>query len=309
MDKRQHKSVIVLDENMNVTQDYVLKEGEEVKIEKKNKTLTPKQKHFINRQNNFKKHCDNLGGYIHMIYCKNELLFNSINIDKANISRIIYLATYVDYDNRKEGLLCVRVKDNKLEPMNRKTMQVLLKLGDTAFKKFLSDVKNNNLMYEVDKKFYVNTEYFNKGEIINIDENKSYCRLFINPIRNLYEGCKPTKHKVLSSVYQLVPYIHIRSNALCLNPYEYNEEPEKMDSNTLCDLLNVGSDKGQRSRFIKELYTFTVTVNKKEYQLFSYVKVVSEKIDFYFVNPYVLYGGSDEKYMKQVAKDYFFKKL
>ena len=78
MNKRQYKSVIVLDENMNVTQDYVLKDDEEVKIEIKKKTLTPKQKHFLNKQSDFKNHCDNLGGYINMIYCKNEILFTML---------------------------------------------------------------------------------------------------------------------------------------------------------------------------------------------------------------------------------------
>lgn len=305
--KRQYNSVVTFDKNMNVIDDKVLKDNEEVIIRSKKKVRTPQQIHFLNQSNEFKKHCDSLGGYIHMIYCKNEILFNNVDIDKANISRIIYLATYIDYNNRKEGLLCVRSQHNKLEHMDKKTMQSVLKLGDTAFKKFIKDMKDNNLIYEVDKRFYINTEYFNKGNIEDMEDNKSYCRLFIEPIRSLYEGCKATKHKVLASIYQLIPYVHLRTNALCLNPNEVVEEPQKMDSKTLCDLLNIGEDKGQRSRFIKDLYSFTVDIKGKTYKLFSYVKIISDNRDFYVVNPYVIYMGNDIDYVKKVAKDYFFK--
>ena len=304
---RQQKSVITVSQNGYIESDRVIKDNEEVIIKDKGKKLTAQQIHFLNQSNEFKKHCDSLGGYIHMIYAKNEILFNDINIDKANISRIIYLATYMDYNDRMEGLLCVRSQHNKLEPMNKKTMQSVLKLGDTAFKKFLKDMKDNNLIYEVDTMYYVNTDYFNKGKIDNKDTDKSYCRLFIEPIRSLYEGCKPTKHKVLASIYQLIPYIHLRTNALCLNPNKVAKEPQKMDSKTLCDLLNIGTDKGQRSRFIKDLYSFTVDIKGKTYKLFSYVKIISDNRDFYVVNPYVIYMGNDVDYVKKVAKDYFFK--
>lgn len=307
--KRQHKSVVTFDKYMNVIDDRVLKDNEEVIIGKKKKEYTPQKIHFLNQSNEFKKYCDSLGGYIHMIYCKNEILFNNVDIDKANISRIIYLATYIDYNNRKEGLLCVRSKHNKLEPMDKKTMQSVLKLGDTAFKKFIKDMKDNSLIYESEKKYYINTEYFNKGNIEEVKENKSYCRLFIEPIRNLYEGCKITKHKVLASIYQLIPYIHLRSNALCLNPTEVGAEPQKMDSKTLCELLGMSTDRSQINKFIKDLYTFTVNIRGKEYKLFSYIKIVSDNIDFYFVNPYVIYMGNDVNYIKQIAKDYFFKRI
>ena len=309
---RQEDTILRIDKFGNITEDTVIKKDEDYKIIKNNKQLTPQQIYFLNQSNEFKKHCDSLGGYIHMIYCKNEILFNNVDIDKANISRIIYLATYIDYSNRKEGLLCIRSQHNKLEPMDKKTMQSVLKLGDTAFKKFLKDMRDNSLIYEVEKKYYINPTYFNKGivdEEVKKNDDKSYCRLFIEPIRSLYEGCKPTKHKVLASIYQLIPYIHLRTNALCLNPNKITEEPEKMDSKILCELLGMSTDRSQMNKFIKDLYSFTVDIKGKTYKLFSYVKIVSDNIDFYVVNPYVLYMGNDVDYIKNVAKDYFFKRI
>lgn len=308
---RQEESSLRVGKDGLIKEDRVIKDNEIIDIKDRRKNLTAQQRYFLNKSNEFKRHCDSLGGYIHMIYAKNEILFNKSEIDKANISRIIYLATYMDYNDRKEGLLCVRSQHSKLEPIDKKTMQSILKLTDSTFKRFLKDMKDNELIYEVDKKFYVNPIYFNRGDIdkdVKKSVDKSYCRLFIKPIRDLYEGCKTSKHKILASIYQLIPYIHLRTNALCLNPSEITKEPQKMDSKTLCKLLGMSIDRSQMNKFIKDLYSFTVDIENKTYKLFSYVKIISDNRDFYVVNPYVIYMGNDVDYVKKVAKDYFFKK-
>lgn len=301
--KRQHKSVITYDKYMNVITDRVLKDNEEVIIGKKKKAYTPQQIHFLNQSNEFKKHCDSLGGYIHMIYCKNEILFNNVNIDKANISRIIYLATYIDYNNRKEGLLCVRSQHNKLEPMDKKTIQSVLQLGDTAFKKFFKDMKDNNLIYEADKRFYVNTEYFNKGNIEDIEANKSYCRLFIEPIRMLYEGCKLTKHKVLASIYQLIPYIHYEHNIVCHNPSEPTDTPKAITLKELCDMFDI--DYKNSNKLAKSLYEFKVNIKGIDYHLFTYV-ILNAQYDYFVINPNVIYSGNNFESIKRTSKTMFF---
>ena len=112
---------------------YIKANGSEeiiLKAEKK-KTLTTEQRMFLNSMNEFKNQCKGLGGFVHMIYTKNELLFNTLGIDKANVSRIIYLATYSDYNQK--GLLVIRNrnKNGQLtgnEPMTRKQIQTVLNL-------------------------------------------------------------------------------------------------------------------------------------------------------------------------------------
>lgn len=304
--KRQYNSVVTFDKYMNVIDDKVIKDNEEVIIRSKKKVRTPQQIHFLNQSNEFKKHCDSLGGYIHMIYCKNEILFNNVDIDKANISRIIYLATYIDYNNRKEGLLCVRSQHNKLEHMDKKTMQSVLKLGDTAFKKFIKDMKDNNLIYEVDKRFYINTEYFNKGNIEDMENNKSYCRLFIEPIRSLYEGCKVTKHKVLASIYQLIPYIHYANNIICHNPFVLESEAIPMNLKDIGSTLGIEDNKGNINKLVKELKDFRVNIEGVDIKVFNYVRL--DDMDFYVVNPYVIYSGNNIKQLREVADMYFFRK-
>lgn len=242
-----------------------------------------------------------------MIYAKNEILFNDLNIDKANISRIIYLATYMDYTQKGLIVLQPKSKDGKflqIEPMTKKVMQTTLNLGDTAFKKFLKDMKDNSLIYEVDKKYYINTDYFIKGEVENIDKAKqNYCRLFIDTIRNLYEGCKSTKHKVLSNAFQLIPYIHYEHNIICHNPNEVTETPKALTLNEICELLKI--DSTNSSKLAKQLYEFKVTANGVEYHLFSYV-ILNAQYDYFVVNPLVIYSGNSLDSINKTSKALFF---
>ena len=290
---------------------YIKANGSEeiiLKAEKK-KTLTTEQRMFLNSMNEFKNQCKGLGGFVHMIYTKNELLFNALGIDKANVSRIIYLATYSDYNQK--GLLVTRNRNEKGQftdnkPMTRKQIQTVLKLKEATFKKFIKNMKENNLLFEVDKAYFVNTKYFIKGEIENIDKaSQSYCRLFVDTIRELYDGCSPTRHKVLANVYQLIPFVHYSNNLICHNPCDLEDKAKPMTLKEIGALLNIEDNKGHLKRLVRDLSDFTINVNDKEYKLFAYV--VMENTDFYFINPYIVYSGNDVKKLRWVADTYFFR--
>lgn len=316
--KRNHASVCKIDKNGYIEVDRVLYDNETFDIGDNGtinigkKTPTPDQIAFFNSKNEFKYHCSNtLGGYVNMIYANNEILFNELNIDKANISRIIYLATYLDYNNREKGLLVNQSRDkdgtySTLEPMTKKDIQKALGLTDSTFKRFFKDMKDNSIIFEANDKFYINPDYFTKGEVDKeIKKNKNYCRLFINTIRDLYEGCKTSQHKVLSSIYQLIPFVHYEHNIVCHNPQEPTQEPKGMTLNEICDLLGINNDKGNRSNFAKKLYQFKLNLKGQEYHLFSYV-IVNADYDYFVVNPLVIYSGNNLESIMRTSRAMFF---
>lgn len=291
---------------------YIKTNGSEeliLKAERK-RVLTPEQRMFLNNKNEFKNQCKELGGFVHMIYAKNELLFNSLGIDKANVSRIIYLATYLDYS--QDGLLIMKHRDVDGRfianaPMTRKEMQKVLNLGNTAFRSFLKNMKENELLFELDKAFLVNTNYFIKGKV-NIDnEQKNYCRLFIDTIRQLYEGCDARKHKTLANVYQLIPFVHYSNNLICHNPNALQDKIRVMSLKEIGELLNIQSDKnGNLKRLSRELSNFYITVNDKKLQLFKHY-YDDDGFDAYFINPYVVYSGNNVTKLRWIADTYFFR--
>lgn len=300
-----YKRIVAIDKDTGeVLSNALLGSNEELILDTKKK-LTDKQKGFLKNRNEFKTLSNHLGGYVHMIYCKNDILFNRINIDKANISRIIYLATYLDYNNRNEGQLVIKKHNNKIVPMDRITVKSVLKLNDSTFKRFLKDMKENNLLYETDKKFFINTEYFNKGNINGLPKDSSYCRLFISTIQDLYDISKTSKHKVLANVFQLIPYIHYSSNIICHNPNCNEDEICSMSLEEIGKLLNISDDKGNLSKFKRELESFIINIDGRDCRIFKHVRLTDG--NFFVVNPYVIYSGDNVEQLRSIMDTYFFR--
>ena len=280
-----------------------------MKAVKEKTEVTEKQKVFLNNEDDFKKKCKNLGGYVHMIYTKNEILFNK-TIDKANITRLIYLATFMDYTQK--GLLIYSDRDkhgkftNK-KVMNKNKMKSILGLTDSTFKRFFKDVKENSMIFEVEGRYYLNTDYFIKGAVENFDSvNKSYCRLYINTVRSLYEGCtKVIQHRTLAHVLQLIPYIHYEHNILCKNPNEPTDIPDYLTLKDICELLGTSTTSSDMSKLAKQLYSFKLSIEGEDYHLFSYV-IVNAIVDYFVVNPLVVYSGNNLKNMLKTSKAMFF---
>ena len=81
--------LIVNSETEDLLDNFKIENDEELVIQKQSKKLTPKQKRLINRKNDLKKYCNKQGGFVHMIYVNKKLLFYDLDIDRANIARII----------------------------------------------------------------------------------------------------------------------------------------------------------------------------------------------------------------------------
>lgn len=289
-----------------VVGNVVKAKNEEVILGTK-KTLTDKQKAFLNNQDEFKAYASEQGGFVQMLFVQKHKL-DLGNCDKATLSRLVYLSTYIDYNNRQENLLVKRGQYNTLEPMTRKDIQSTLGLGDTAFKSFMADVKLNNLLYEVDGKFYVTDFLFTKGknELSKEKRYDCYARLFIKPIRDLYESCKPRQHKVLSNIFMLIPFIHINTNIITFNPDTFEDDlVEPMELKDIGELLEIEDNKGNLKKLVKDLESFRVNVNGEEYQMFAWVRLSDR--DYFVINPRVVYRGNDFEQMCWVADTYFFK--
>lgn len=284
----------------------ILKSKNEDIILNTKKVFTDKQKYFLNNQDGFKKYASEQGGFIQMLFTQKEKL-NLGNCDKATLSRLVYLSTYIDYNNRQENLLVKRVKNYKLEPMTRKDIQNTLGLGDTAFKGFLKDVKDSGLLYEAKGKFYISDSFVTKGknDISGNKYNDCFTRLFINNIRDLYEGCKPRGHKVLSNIFLLLPFIHINTNIITFDGDSvYDDDVNPMSIVDIGELLEIEGTNNLK-RLVQDLEKIRVTIEGREYKMFTWVRMSG--CDYFVINPRVVYRGNDFEQMCWIADTYFFR--
>lgn len=299
------KTLLVV-ENEEIIEHKELQQDENIIIEKKKKELSPKQLKIINEKQSVKKHCNQLGGFVHMLCIRNELLFNDLEIDRADISRLIYLATYIDYNNRRENLLILHRKGKSIQTMTRAMMQKLLKLADKQFKLFLKNMRKNNLIWEVEGKYYISNLYFTKGKT-NFDK-KEYTRLFVDTTRYLYEHITIRQHKMLGYALQLIPYCHHELNVICKNPLEVDPgKVNKLSLKDICKMLGISTDKGNMAKFRNSLSNFTIKVEGIKYYLFAHNTVRTGEIrDYFIINPLIIWAGNNLDKMRDNLKALYF---
>lgn len=300
-----YKKIYTEDANGNIEYAGVMKDSEDIKIIKK---TSDEQNKAIKRKDDLGSYASELGGFIHMLIINNELLFNNVGIDRSNISRLIYLATYIDYNDREENVLVKHGKNNTLEYLTKKDIKEIMGLSKTTFNDFIRDLKENELLFEANDKYYITTKYFSKGKS-NFDKRK-YTRVFIKTTRELYKGCSTRQHSKLSYVFQLIPFLNYETNILCSNPNEINRDDlNRLTLSDICKLLGLSTDAKSMNRFEHDLYKIYITIEGVKYYMFTRVITKGEYHNDYFViNPNIIWNGSNIDNTKETIKWMYFKK-
>ena len=271
---------------------YVAKD-EELIIGTKKK-LSNGQKDYLQKKDSMGELSKSLGGYVHVFYVKDELLYNKLNLNSADVSRFLYLATYISYSYKDKNLL-VKKEKGRLKPMSQKNIMEIMKLNKSAFYSFLKEMKSKKLIFEKNNKFYINEKYISKGK--KEDNQGNFIRLYIDTTRYLYEHCTSRKHKQLGYVLQLLPYVDFNTNHILIN----NEKAEIRDIMKLLDIP--ANNKQSISAFKKSLLNFTINYQGNDYYLFgANTFEYGEEFKTYFViNPLVLFAGNKMECFEDVC--------
>lgn len=245
---------------------------------------------------------ENNGGFIFMNYVKNELLFNELGLDQANISRVVYLATYIELNG--ENRIVKKGQYNKDVPMSRNEIKGVMGLSDRAFENFWKDIKDNGILIDNGNKiFSLNEKYFKKGDNKGKYKYKKgeYTRIYINTTRELYKGTVPRKHKILSKVFMLVPRIDYKTNMIL----DDNGEPLTIE--TIAELLDTGKDRKSIYTLEKDLSMFEVN----ELPLFAQIrsKVYNQYLYAFVINPNIIYGGDNYEEIKESLNKMIFDRV
>lgn len=216
------------------------------------------------------------GEFIFSIYEKaKEFNRHSEELTQSDIARLIYLATYMQYDT---GLL---IDDNN-DSLTKKQLQYKAMLPKQTYYELYNKLVNLNIFIEDKNKVYVNREYFMKGKI-EVSEKDSYTRIFIKSIRHIYESTTSRQHKKLAVFFMIIPYVSFKYNIISFNPEE--DRKEYVHPMTMVDICNaIGYTIKQASRLKKELTSFKL-YNKES--LIKFVTDDTSKVDKYqiVVNP------------------------
>lgn len=282
----KYKRIVAIDTDTGeIIGNAFIKKNEEAVLSTKKK-LTNNQKKYLKQKNNIEEISKTLGGYVHVFYVKDELLYNELNLNSADVSRFLYLATYISYNYKDKNLL-VKKEKGKYKPMNLNDIKKIMKLSDRALFYFLKEIKDKNLLIEKNNKFYINDKYISKGGLENTKDK--YIRLYIDTTRYLYEHCTSRQHKQLGYVLKILPYVDLQTNHILIND-------EKAEIRDIMKLLGL-SIEGEKStsKFKKMLLNFKINYKDKDYYLFGAhtFEYGKEYRTYFVINPLVLFGGNN----------------
>lgn len=279
-------------EDTQGNEEYYFVIDEEKEELKKVRKISDKQKQLLANKSELNKHQGKLGGFINVMFISNELLFNDL-LNPQDTFRFIFMSTFLDYNN---NLLVTRGICNTKRPITKHELMVKSKLNKKTFDRFWSNLIENNFVYEVEDKIYLNPEYFIKGEVPK-ESSKEYSRIYIDTIKTLYNCSKPKNHRSLGYIMKLLPKMNYKTNFIVHNPNE--DEISKLVPYSLeeiCSELHLSTHKKCMREFYKNLNEATITVEDKTYKVFTKIQT-DNKYDFYIINPLVTYKG---KYMSDV---------
>ena len=276
-----------------------IKKGETIEMQTR-KNLSNEQKDYLQKKDFMGEMAETLGGYVHVFYVKDELLYNKLNLNPADVSRFLYLSTYISYNYKDKNLL-VKKEKGRLKPMIQKDMMKLMKLNKSAFYNFVKEIKSKELIIEKNNKFYINEKYISKGKIR--DNKDSYIRLYIDTTRYLYEYCTSRQHKQLGYVLQLLPYVDFDTNRILIN----GEKAEIRDIMKLLGLSTEGIN--SINKFKKMLLNFKINYQGKDYYLFASAtyEYGKEFRTYFVINPLVLFAGNNIECMQDVCEQLIIK--
>lgn len=224
---------------------------------------------------------EQFGGFIFVLFQYCDLILNEHpQIINADITKLFYLATYVDY----EGYLVV---DGRY--VSRQQVKELLKISQRQFDTFFKKLTDANIIEYSDDCVKINTSYFRKGELSkDIKINYNYSRIYINTIRYLYDNVKVSKHNQLGLYFKLIPYIHRQRNVLCHNPDSRIEDVKLMNARELKEIT--GYHRNGVRKFINSL--LATKLKNGESILVTVRNDPDEGKSYMLINPKVMYGGN-----------------
>ena len=250
------------------------------------KILEAKQKYEfqgVEIQKQYKKY----GSFVWLLYNAGQVL--DLGIQPDELTKLIYISTYMGYNNR------LMVSED--ESMTKKQMREILRVSEDTFHKFYTSLTNTGILSEdIDKCLYLNTSIFKRGaikDVKDIDCNRT--RLYIKSIRSLYMQAKISEHKLLSYLFQAIPFVNVNYNILCFNPLENDLQKVKpMIMKDFCVIIGYSQDNDRR------LKTKLKGLRLQQLPVFSFVDNADGL--FCYINPNVYYAGNKWEEVKVLGR-------
>jgi hypothetical protein len=259
----------------------------------KKRRLTPAQRQNVRNAGVLEQLIVDNGGYVFALF-KSDALTKIGNLNNADMARLLYLGTYIGWENGKLR------SDNGRDVFTKNDLPQLLGISrNKAHDLYVKLTKAKVMTTDDSGALSISTEYFYRGDVNKAanEEDVRYTRIFKATVRFLYEDYgKARIASRLGVLYRILPYVNFTYNIICRNPKE--RELDNLNVITVAALAEMLGYK--QTRELTATIDLMETRNKQP--LFCYFGS-NRKAQGLIVNPYTIYAGN--KNTLKMAEDIF----
>lgn len=199
------------------------------------------------------------GNFFTVLCRKTEVLWG--NLSEPTISKLIFLGTYIDKNNclcfdggwETEGEGKRKTITRRPKPMTKADIRELLGVGDKTFYKFWNECVEAKAILETEDGIFLSKKLVRFCDSSRVNKSKvRMIKVFKHAIRYMYENTDERSKKSLTNLYRLIPFINLKYNVLCENPFEMDKENiHPLTAADICEKL--GLERKYHERVVKSL--------------------------------------------------------
>ena len=304
---------------INDDRDYVdVETGELLPIQAGSKIISPERvaqmAEYAQRSNQTfeeksEEHKETLlyrGNFFTVLCRQTETLWD--NLSEPTIGKVIFLSTFID----KNNCLCFDGGWNnnatrKATPMTKADVKKLLGVGDKTFYQFWNECVEKDVVIEADDGIFLSRKMVRFCDSSNINKSRvRMIKVFKHAIRYMYENTDERSKKSLTNLYRLIPFINLKYNVLCENPFEMESENIRpLTAADICEKL--GLDRKFHERVVKALKKLSFVDKQGDLRsVITYRWDMKNKEERYWIriNPQFYSGYISEAEMVKMLDDF-----
>lgn len=210
----------------------------------------------------------------------NELI-STVENDTALAFRFLYLCTFMEYDGY--------IRDWRGNKVRMSELNRIFGLNLKPFYELKGKLVSGDLICSDERGDIVVNERFSvKGCINGTVYERNSIKVYDRGVQELYLKSMPREHGKIGKIVKLIPYINRESNIICSAESIGEGDVKKIRKLCTADVCRIlGTDKSNINRIRKYLLGVKVG-NRGLLGCFQYMSN-----DYYIVNPYVFYHGTD----------------
>ncbi len=225
-------------------------------------------------------------------------------ISNQDVVRYMYLATFIDYNNRLINPHPTTVK-HRLTPMKYEDLQNILKLSPPETERLIQSLLDNKLLTIKNDEYYISSKHFSKGKLsayILSKEDNVCIKVFIKVFRELYQKTNSKSHKTLYHLIRLIPYLNRPFN--CLSQDAFEDEFDKLKTMSITEYGSLEDmNITQTRKSLDSLKEINIDEGDKSECVIAManVKHSKDRNKTVFVNPHIFYSGKDKRKIADIV--------